>query len=178
MTEVQQALLVRDASRRLEVERRLVDGIVESPQMEVDGQRLAFLQKGLTQAVSRMHSVLTDQPAPEKPIEAEPDADLLHEPFDDADDAFVHQLLGDVGGTRRAEAHTDPEPAAPAQAASALPAVTTGDASADAVFDSHDAAFATRLMSTHRAPEESDDAAEAQPPRDAAKAHPSAAEDA
>jgi len=146
--------------------------------MEIDGQRLAFLQKGLTQAVSRMHSVLTDEAAPEKPVAAEPEADLLREPFDDADDAFVHQLLGGVSGTSRAETHTAPAPVAAAQSAAPMPALPAGDESADAVFDAQDAAFASRLMSTHRAPEESGEPADAQPSQEGANPQHTASEDA
>ena len=73
LTEVQQALLVRGAPRRLEIERRLVDGIDEGPVTKADGERLACLQRGLTLAFSRVQAVLKDGAAPKEPFEGEHD---------------------------------------------------------------------------------------------------------
>ena len=147
-----QALLVRDTSRRLEIERRLIDGIDEGPQMKVGGQRLAALQSGLTLAFSQMQAVFKDGPAPKQPLEAEhepgEDADLLHEPFDDADDAFVHQLLEGIHANRVPETHADPKTGGRAQPVSEMPALKTDDQPADDIFDATDATFARRLMDT------------------------------
>ena len=152
LTEVHQALLVRDTSRHLEIERRLIDGIDEGPQMKVDGDRLVALQRGLTQAFSQMQVVFKDEPAPKQPLEAEPeraeDADLLHEPFDDADDAFIQQLLEGTHANRVPETHPDPKAGGPAHAVSGMPALKTDDQPADDMFDANDATFARRLMDT------------------------------
>lgn len=147
-----QALLVRDTSRRLEIERRLIDGIDEGPQMKVGGQRLAALQSGLTLAFSQMQAVFKDGLAPKQPLEAEheraEDADLLHEPFDDADDAFVHQLLEVIHANRVPETRADPKTAEPAQAVSGMLSLKPDDQPADDIFDAKDATFARRLMDT------------------------------
>jgi PAS domain-containing protein len=71
LTEVQQALLMRDASRCVEIERRLVDGINAGPLTKGDRERLASLQRGLTLAFSRMHAVLKDRAASKEPFEVE-----------------------------------------------------------------------------------------------------------
>ena len=148
LTEVQQALLVKDASRRLEVERRLIEGIDEAPQTKIDGERLASVQNGLTQAFSRMQAVFEDG-APVKPLAAEPEAiepvDPLHEPFDDADDAFVNDLLQGIRALP--EKRADPT-AVPAKAVSATQTATTSDPAADDVFDDLDATFVRELMNT------------------------------
>ena len=175
LTEIKQALLVRDASRRLDADRRLVDGIDEGPLTKADGERFASLQHGLTAAFSRVNAVLKGGSAPkEKRLE---DADLVHEPFDDADDAFVHQLLEGVGATRRPAKLADAKPAAPAQAVPGIQAVTAGDDSAEAVFDAQDAAFARGLMNTHRAPQESVDQPDAEPLQELPSAQPAAPTD-
>ena len=152
LTEVQQALLVRDTSRRLEIERRLIDGLDEGPQMKVDGQRLAALQSRMTLAFTQMQAVIKDGPAAKQPLEAkhEPaeDVDLLHEPFDDADDAFVHQLLEGIQANRVPETQTNSKTTAPAKAVSAKLAPETADEPADDIFDAKDATFARRLMDT------------------------------
>ena len=120
LTEVQQALVVRDASHGLEIERRLV-GIDEGPQTKVDGE---------------------------------------HEPFDDADDAFVNSLLQGIRPLH--EKHTDPT-VEPAKAASGTQTVTTGDQSVDAVFDDEDATFVLDLMDTPGPPKKADDETDAAP---------------
>jgi len=173
LTEVQQALLVRDASRRLEVERRLVDGIDEAPQIKIDGQRLATLQRGLTTAFSQVQAVLKGEPAPTQPFAAEQpaperpaiqtidkampattddpllaDADLSSEPFDDLDDAFVQQLLEGVRATRAPGTSTDAESVLATRAASGMSTATTDDQTADDLFDTHDDTFVRRLMET------------------------------
>lgn len=121
-----QALLVRDTSRRLEIERRLIDGIDEGP--------------------------FKDGPAPKQSLKAEhepgEDADLLHEPFDDADDAFVHQLLEGIHANRVPETRADPKTAEPAQAVSGMLSLKPDDQPADDIFDATDATFARRLMDT------------------------------
>jgi hypothetical protein len=68
LTDVQQALLVRDGSR-LEIERRLIDGIDEGVRKKPDGDRLAGLQRGLTLAFSEMRAVLKDGGALNEPLE-------------------------------------------------------------------------------------------------------------
>jgi hypothetical protein len=181
LTEVQQALLVRDAPRRLEVERRLIDGIDDGPRTKADGERLASLQRGLTLAFSRMQAVLKDGATVTEPLEAEHDAlerpgietidkaataaadderledvDPLHEPFDDADDAFVNRLLEGIRPTPLPENLTDPT-VRPAKAVSGMPTVTTGDQPAHDVFDAQDATFVRRLMNTPGPPRESAD---------------------
>ena len=173
LLEVQQALLVRDASRRVEIERRLVDGIDEGPLTKADGERLASLQRGFTLAFSRMHAILKDGPAAKEPSDPEhEDADLLHEPFDDADDAFVQRLLEVTHATPRSENLPAPETVAVVQTVSETQAVTAADQSADAVFDAQDAAFARRLMSTHHAPRESVEKADAEPAEELPQAPP------
>jgi hypothetical protein len=72
LTEVQQALLVRDGFR-LEIERRLIDGIVEGARKKADGERLASLQGGLTRTFSEIQAVLEDGKALNQPFEAEHD---------------------------------------------------------------------------------------------------------
>ena len=72
LTEVQQALLVRDGPR-LEIERRLIDGINEGGRRKADGERLASLQRGLSLAFSQMKAVLKDGEALNEPLEAEHD---------------------------------------------------------------------------------------------------------
>jgi hypothetical protein len=72
LIEVQQALLVRDGSR-VEIERRLIDGIDEGARTKADGERLAGLQGGLTLALSEMQAVLNDGQALKQPFEAEHD---------------------------------------------------------------------------------------------------------
>jgi hypothetical protein len=69
LTEVQQALLVRDGSR-LEIERRLIDGINEGGRRKDDGARLASLQLGLSVAFSQMKAVFNDGAALKEPLEA------------------------------------------------------------------------------------------------------------
>jgi hypothetical protein len=69
LTDVQQSLLLRDASRRLEIERRLIDGIDEGPRTKALGETLASLQRGLSLAFSQMQVALKDKPAKE-PLEA------------------------------------------------------------------------------------------------------------
>jgi hypothetical protein len=178
--DVQQSLLVRDASRRVEIERRLVDGIDERPVTKADGERLASLQRGFTLAFSRVHAILTDGPAAKPPSQPErEDADLLHEPFDllrepfdDADDAFVHQLLEGTSAAPLPANLSDPKTAAAVQAVSATQALTADDESSDAVFDAQDAAFARSLMSTDGAPRESADEADAESPQELPKTQP------
>src|SRR5206468_12001683 len=104
LIEVQQALLVRDGSR-LEIERRLIDGINEGARKKAEGERLVSLQGGLTRAFSEMQAALKDGKALGEPFEAEHDelkrptietidkAAAEPELFDDADDAFVRHLL-------------------------------------------------------------------------------------
>ena len=120
--------------------------------MKVDGQRLAALQSGLTLAFSQMQAVLKDGPALKPPLEAAPeraeDADLVPEPFDDADESFVHQLLGGSPAKRVPETHADPKTGGPAQAVPGIPAPKTDDQPADEMFDENDATFARRLMDT------------------------------
>ena len=115
-------------------------------------ERLAAEQRGLTQASSQMQVVLKDGPALEQPPEAEHeravDADLLHEPFDDADDAFIHQLLGGRHANRVAVTDTGPKTGGPQQAVSGVPALKTDDEPSDDMFDAKDATFARRLMET------------------------------
>jgi len=163
LMEVQQALLVRDASRRLEIERRLGDGIDEGPMTKADGERLTSIQSGFTLALSRMHAVLGDRPAETETSGPQPeDADPQHEPFDDADGVFVHRLLESTGATPLPENLSDPEMVASVEAVSEIQTLTAVDEQADGVFDAQDAAFARCLMSTHRAPRESVDQTEAQ----------------
>jgi hypothetical protein len=163
LTEVQQSLLVRDASRRLEVERRLIDGIDEAPRTKVDGERLASLQRGLTLAFSRVQAVLKDAPTLREPVKAGHDADLSHQPFDDADDAFVHHLLESAGATPLPEKLAAPNTVGPAQTVSGTPAETTGDQSAHDVFDAQDATFISRLMNTPDPPQETVDQTDDEP---------------
>jgi hypothetical protein len=101
----------------------------------------------------------------------------VHEPFDDADDAFVHHLLEGIRATPRPAKLPDPKPAAPVQAVSATPAATAGDEADDAVFDAQDAAFAAGLMDTHRAPGESDDQADAASPQPLPQRQPAEPQD-
>jgi hypothetical protein len=201
LTEVQQALLVRDASRRLEIERRLIDGIEEGPRTKADGERLATLQRGLTLAFSQMQAVLKDGPTLKEPLEAEHDAlerpgietidkvatavadderledvDPLHEPFDDVDDAFVHHLLQGIRATPRPENLTDPTPG-PAKAESGMQTVPTGDQPAPDVFDAQDTAFVSGLMKTPGPPRESADETDAGPLQEIPQAQPSVPED-
>jgi len=68
LTDVQQALLVRDGSR-LEIERRLIEGIDDGVRKTPDGKRLAGLQRGLTLAFSEMRAVLKDGEALNEPVE-------------------------------------------------------------------------------------------------------------
>jgi len=175
LTEIKQALLVRDASRRLETDPRLVDGKHEGPLTKADGERFASLQNGLTLAFSRLHAVLRDGVAPKEPSDAEherrEDADLVHEPFDDADDAFVHQLLG-ARATPLPENRPDPKAVAPAQAVSVTQAVTAAEQPGDAVFDAQDAAFARGLMDTHHAPQEPVAQADAAQPQELPRSQP------
>ena len=72
LTEVQQALLVRDGPR-FDIERRLIDGIDEGVREKADGERVASLQRGLTLAFSEMQAVLKDGEALNEPLEAEHD---------------------------------------------------------------------------------------------------------
>jgi len=162
LTEVHQALLVRDTSRHLQIERRLVDGIDDGPQMKVDGDRLVALQRGLTQAFSKMQVVFKDEPAQKPPLEAEPeraeDADLLHEPFDDADDAFIQQLLEGTHANRVPKTRPEPKTGRPAPPVSGMPALETDDQLGDDMFDAKDATFARRLMDSPGPLPESPDA--------------------
>jgi hypothetical protein len=73
------------------------------------------------------------------------DVDLLHEPFDEADDAFVNRLLEGIRATPLPGNLTDPT-VRPAEAVSGVQTVTTGDEPAHDVFDAQDATFVRDLM--------------------------------
>jgi hypothetical protein len=75
-------------------------------------------------------------------------ADLSSEPFDDLDDAFVQQLLEGVRATRAPGTSTDAESVLATRAASGMSTATTGDQTADDLFDTHDDTFVRRLMET------------------------------
>jgi hypothetical protein len=185
LTEVQQALLVKDSSR-FAIERRLIDGIDEVAQTKVDGERLAGLQRGWTAAFSRMKTALKDGAAVNVPLEAEHDeperpgnqpieinvasaaasdeglkdvqvtraaserqtakvdVDPEHEPFDDADHAFVQHLLEGIHATPL------PDLADPtvrfARAVPETQTVTTDDEGVNDIFDIPDDTFADGLM--------------------------------
>ena len=121
------------------------------------------------------------------PLEAEHDplerpsvetVDSLHEPFDDADDAFVHHLLEGGNGAAPLPGNLpDAKTVAPVPAVPVMPALTAGDESGDDVFDAQDAAFACGLMDTHGAPRESVDQADADPTQELPQAQPAAPED-
>jgi hypothetical protein len=203
LTEVQQALLVRDASR-FAIERRLIDGIDDVARTKVDGERLATIQSGWTSAFSRMKTALKDGAAPNGPTKLEDDepehpidkpvdkaaspaagdeelrdvqvgltaaasgsqtapidVDPEHEPFDDADSAFVQHLLEGI--------HATPLPdfagrtARTARAVFESQTVTTDDDAAHDVFDALDDTFACSLMMrTPGLPRESADQADAE----------------
>jgi len=190
LTEVQQALLVRDGSR-LEIERRLVDAIDEGPPKKADGEIIASLQGGLTLAVSEMQAVFKDEEALERPTgetidkatavsETQTvltDVDPLPELFDGADDAFVRHLLE---GMREPPLPEDPADArvGSAQAVSERLTVTAGDQPAHDMFDAQDDAFAVHLMegSPVQAREPTDET-NAQPPHELPEKEPPAPED-
>jgi hypothetical protein len=108
LTEVQQALLVRDGPR-LEIERRLIDGINEGGRRKADGERLAGLQRALGLAFSQMKAVLKDGEALNEPLEA--GHDELKRPtietIEKAPEAAGDERLSDVqAGLRRAVSET------------------------------------------------------------------------
>jgi len=191
LTEVQQALLVRDGSR-LEIERRLADAIDEGPPKKAEGEILASLQGGLTLAVSGMQAVFKDEEALARPpgetidkaaAEAAKaqtvltDVDPLPDLFDDADDTFVRHLLE---GMREPPLPEDPADArvGSAQAVSERLTVTAGDQPAHDMFDAQDDAFAVHLMegSPVQAREPTDET-NAQPPHELPEKEPPAPED-
>ena len=74
LTEIQQALLVRDGFG-VEIERRLIDGMDQAAREKANSERIAGLQAGLTLAVSEMQTVLAHgEPRPER-FEAEDTGD-------------------------------------------------------------------------------------------------------
>jgi hypothetical protein len=106
--------------------------------------------------LTEVQQVVFEDGAAVKPLAAEPEAfepvDPLHEPFDDADDAFVNGLLQGIRALP--EKRTAPT-VAPAKAVSATQTVTTGDQTEDAVFDAQDASFVEELMKTPGPPRKS-----------------------
>jgi hypothetical protein len=201
MTEVQQALLVRDGSR-LEIERRLVDGIDEGARKKADGERLAGLKGGLTLAVSEMQAVINDrevetidkaaaeaadykllsdvQAGLKRAVSETPtviDLDPLRELFDDADDAFVRHLLQGIREPPLPDNVTDPTVGS-AQAGSEMQTATAGDQRAPDVFDAQDDTFVRSLMEGTPAPaRESADQTDPEPLEKLSETQPTPPED-
>ena len=168
LTEVQQALLVRDGTR-LEIERRLIDAIDEGARKKVDGERLASLKGGLTLTVSEMQAVFKDEEALNEPVEAEHHE--LERPTVETIDkapAEAAERLSDVQVLLR-------------RAVSETQTVTIAVDPLPELFDDADDAFVRHLLEGMREPplreNLTDPTTDAQPLEELSEIEPSAPED-
>jgi hypothetical protein len=141
LIEVQQALLVRDGSR-VEIERRLIDGIDEAARKKADGERLAGLQGRLTSAFSEMQTVLTHGEALQQPFEAE--HDRLERPST--------ETIDEAAAERADRGRLTDVQVAPTPVVSEMQTMTTDVEPPGALFDDADDTFVRHLLQGTRKP--------------------------